>query len=115
MERVRVTEGKSRIPFVIDDKESSIGIHPVLKKGDILFFDFSAKSEDGKRVLLFFAATKSGKRIRFREDDKIFLGIFPDEREAKSFAFQTISLLESILGVRMSFSIKKETIIAVIS
>ena len=36
MERVRVTEGKSKIPFVID-KENSIGIHPVLKKGDILF------------------------------------------------------------------------------
>jgi len=107
-------EGKGKIPFVLN-KESS-EIHPIIKKGDILFFDFSAKSEDGERVLLFSAITKNGKRIRFRGgDDKLFLGIFSNEKNAKLFTFQIILLLESVLGIRMSFSIKKETIIAVIS
>jgi len=110
-------EGKGKIPFVLDkvvlDKESS-GIYSIIKKGDILLLDFSAKGENGERVLLF-SIKRKGERVPLKNDDKLFLGIFSDEKDAKLFAFQTILLIESILGVRMSFSLKKETIVAVIS
>ena len=67
-------------------------------------------------AVLLSINTKNGKRIRFREgDDKLFLGVFPDKNDAKLFALQVVLLLESVLGIRMSFSIKKEMIIAVIS
>ena len=66
--------------------------------------------------MLLFSAAKSGKKIRFNGgDDKLFLGVFSDKNDAKLFAFQIIIFLEKLLGVKMSFSIKKETIIAIIS
>jgi len=72
------------------------------------FFDFSAKSEDGKRVvLLFYAITKNGERILFREGDKIFLGTFSNKNDAKLFALQVIFILESVLGVRMDLPAKE--------
>ncbi len=89
----------------------------IIKKGNVIIFDFSGKSEDGKRVLLLSVIDKkSGKKIRFNGgDDKLFLGVFSDKNDAKLFAFQIIIFLEKLLGVKMSFSIKKETIIAIIS
>ncbi|MCD6086280.1 hypothetical protein J7J37_01865 [bacterium] len=117
MERVRITEREkeSKIPFVLDSQEDS-KICPKVSRGDIFFFDFSPVNSEKERVLLLSVTTKNGKRIRFREgDDKLFLGVFPDKNDAKLFALQVVLLLESVLGIRMSFSIKKEMIIAVIS
>jgi len=119
MERINKTatdeEKESRIPFVLDNQEGS-KICPKVSRGDIFFFDFSSASERGKRVLLFSVITNNGKRIRFRGgDDKLFLGVFPHKKDAKLFTFQVILLLESILGIRTSLSLKKETVVAVIS
>jgi len=55
------------------------------------------------------------KQFKANPITKLNCVIFSDEKDAKLFAFQTILLIESILGVRMSFSLKKETIVAVIS
>ena len=100
-----------------ENKENSKSRSSIIKKGNVLVFDFSGKSEDGKRVLLLSAIDeKSGKKICFNGgDDKLFLGVFSDKNDAKLFAFQIIIFLEKLLGVKMSFSIKKETIIAIIS
>jgi len=119
MERIRTTEKEkekeNRIPFILDNQEGS-KIYPKISRGDIFFFDFSPVNSEKERVLLLSVTTKNGKRIRFREgDDKLFLGVFSDKNDAKLFTFQTILLLESILGVRMSLSLRGEVVIAVIS
>ena len=120
MERLKIIKGEKegRIPSVFDQESSDSGIHPIIKKGDVLLFDFSAESEDGKRVLLF-SVKRKGERVLLRNDDKMFLGVFSDKDETKSrvmeLIMELIILLETILGVRMSLSFKKEMVIAVIS
>jgi len=109
---------KSKIPLIVlDPRNSKNEIRPKVSKGDILLFDFSPVNDKEERVLLFSATSpETGEKIYFKEGgDKLFLGVFYDKNEAKSFAFQIIFLIEALLGVKVSFSIKKDAIIAVIS
>ena len=92
-------------------QNSDSRICPIVKKGDVLIFDFSSCGNE--RVLLLYIVS-DGKRIRFGGDDKLFLGSFPSKNNAKMFTLQIVIFLEKILGVRMGIAMRKERIIAVV-
>jgi len=116
MERIKTATDEEKLFVPDNDNRENSKICPKISRGDIFFFDFSPVNSEKERVLLLSVTTKNGKRIRFRGgDDKLFLGIFSNEKNAKLFTFQIILLLESVLGIRMSFSLRGEVVIAVIS
>ena len=108
---------EGRIPLILDQESSNSRIYSKIKKGDILLFDFSGRSEDGKRILLF-SIRRRGERVLLKNDDKLFLGIFADDKnKIKTRVMELIIFLEAILDIRMSFSIdtKKGFIIAAVT
>ena len=101
-------------------QNSDSRICPIVKKGDVLIFDFSFISfindnEKKRRVLLFSIHRKGrGIRLKGKRDNKLFLGAFSDKSSVKSLVMQLIIFLEVILGVRISISIKDDKVIAII-
>jgi len=77
-----------------DQKKRRSFITTKFQEGDKLIFEF--KETASREVILIFSAVRKAERVEFDGDDKIFLGVFPDNFSAILMAYRISLFLEKV-------------------
>jgi len=82
------------------DLEEKKKISTKFQEKDQLIFEFK-ETPSGKETIVLFSALRGAERIKFNDDDKIFLGVFPDEISAMAMVYRISFFIQEIFETRV--------------